>query len=131
MDQMNTKIPVRDTRTNRVITCLLLCLLLMTLSTATSAAPGDVLYERRATESGDSEAEMMSFPPAVFPHWIHRIHYRCDACHDSLFEMKRGGTPVSMDLMKAEKVCGACHNGELAFGSDFQTCDRCHVQIVE
>ena len=107
------------------------CLLLMALSPLTSAAPGDVLYERRASESADAENELSSFPPTVFPHWIHRIHYRCDTCHDSLFEMKRGGTPVSMDLMKEGKVCGACHNGELAFGSDFQTCNRCHVKSQE
>jgi len=96
-----------------------------------SAAPGDIQYERRSNDSADATSELQSFPPSFFPHWIHRINYRCDACHDSLFEMKRGGTPVTMDLMSKGKVCGACHNGQLAFGSDFQSCNRCHVSIKE
>jgi c(7)-type cytochrome triheme protein len=108
--------------------CLLILALVSFVMPAMAAVPGDILYERRASESGDSESEMLAFPPAVFPHWIHRINYRCDACHDSLFEMKRGGTLVTMDLMSQGKVCGTCHDGDLAFGSDFQSCDRCHVE---
>ena len=107
------------------------CLLVVAINPVMSAAPGDIQYERRVNESPDSEAELSSFPPSIFPHWIHRIHYRCDACHDSLFEMKLGGTPVTMDLMKEGKVCGTCHNGQLAFGSDLQTCNRCHVESQE
>ena len=106
-------------------------LLLPALSPVAIAATGDLQFERRPSESVDAASELQSFPPSIFPHWIHRINYRCDACHDSLFEMKRGGTPVTMDLMKKGKVCGACHNGKLAFGSDFQSCNRCHVVIKE
>ena len=114
---------------------MLMCLLMLLCSATTEAeAPGDVHYERRMDDSGDSveaTSGLSAFPPAVFPHWIHRINYRCDACHDDLFEMKRGGTPVSMDLMREGKVCGACHNGETAFGSEFETCNRCHADVTK
>jgi c(7)-type cytochrome triheme protein len=36
-----------------------------------------------------------------------------------------------MDLMNQGKVCGACHNGKLAFASDFKNCNRCHVVTAE
>ena len=109
----------------------LCCLFLLPLAPALAAAPGDVVYERKTEDDAGKEAELASFPPATFPHWIHRINYRCDACHDTLFEMKRGGTPVTMDLMKEGKVCGVCHNGDLAFGSSFQTCNRCHLPATQ
>lgn len=108
------------------------CLLVLAVSSfapsAMAAATGDIQYERNVNESADGAAELAAFPPALFPHWIHRINYRCDACHDDLFEMKRGGTPVTMDLMDDGKVCGACHNDQVAFASSFQTCHRCHVK---
>jgi c(7)-type cytochrome triheme protein len=96
------------------------CLLLQTMGPALGAAPGDIAYER------EDQSEIQAFPPSIFPHWIHRIHYRCDACHDSLFEMKKGATPVTMDLIGTGKACGACHNGDLAFDDDFTNCTRCH-----
>lgn len=98
----------------------LACLLLAFMAPAMGAAPGDILFER------EDQSEAASFPPSVFPHWRHRIQYRCDACHDSLFKMKLGETLITMDLMGEGKVCGACHDGKLAFGHDFGTCSRCH-----
>lgn len=86
--------------------------------------PGNILFERTAEESEAGESTI--FPAAIFPHWSHRILYRCDACHDSLFKMEQGATPVTMALMGKGEVCGACHNGEIAFGSDFVSCARCH-----
>lgn len=111
---------------------MLICLPMVLYSaTILAEAPGDIRYERRSTDEAAAASELSAFPPAVFPHWIHRINYRCDACHDDLFEMKRGGTPVSKDLMRQGKVCGACHNGKTAFGSEFETCNKCHVNVAE
>ena len=45
--------------------------------------------------------------------------------------MEIGTTPVTMDLIAKGEVCGVCHNGELAFGNDFQNCDRCHEPLEE
>ena len=35
--------------------------------------------------------------PVVFPHWFHRIRYRCKVCHVELgFRMRAGSNEVSM-----------------------------------
>jgi c(7)-type cytochrome triheme protein len=94
----------------------LLCL--FTLAAPVWAAPlGDVIYSR-ATGTED-------LAPAYFPHWVHRIKYKCYACHDALFPMRRGATPTMAAMSKGES-CGTCHNGKVAFGVD--TCQRCHVR---
>ena len=99
-------------------------LLLLFLTPVSGAVPGDILYERIVEEGEDSQIE--TFPPSIFPHWKHRIQYRCDVCHDSLFEMKLGGTFVTMDMMKEGKVCAVCHDGNIAFDDSFENCSRCH-----
>ena len=86
------------------------------------SAPGDLVLPR---SEGSVSVEMT--PPSIFPHWIHRVNYRCDACHDRLFKMELGATEISMDLMKGGGSCGTCHNGELAFAVSFQNCNRCHL----
>ncbi len=78
---------------------------------------GDVVYSRA---TGTQE-----FPPAYFPHWVHRIKYKCYACHDGLFPMRHTANPT-MDSMSKGESCGVCHNGKLAFGVDM--CQRCHVR---
>ncbi len=80
---------------------------------------GDVKFKR------DGPAGM-EIPPAVFPHSMHRIAYKCAACHDGLFPMKAGSTKVTMEAIQDGKSCGTCHNGRLAFASTFATCSRCH-----
>lgn len=86
---------------------------------ALQAEPGDVVLKRSAPSLGD-------FPPATFPHWIHRMQYKCPACHDELFAMKAQSSRVSMSDIMAGRLCGQCHNGKVAFASTFATCNRCH-----
>lgn len=88
-----------------------------------SAAPvlGDLQFQR---EGSDEMAA--AFPPSIFPHWVHRVRYRCDACHDSLFPMSRGEVEISMKILAEGKACGACHDGTEAFDDSFQNCSRCH-----
>lgn len=89
-----------------------------------AAEYGDVTFERRATTASADEV-----PVAVFPHWIHRMQYKCPACHDALFKMKAGaGEPITMDAIREGRFCGVCHNGKRAFESSFDTCARCHRQ---
>lgn len=85
------------------------------------AAPGDLVLTRK---EGSASPEMT--PPSIFPHWVHRINYRCDSCHDRLFKMELGATKITMDLMNEGGSCATCHNGEMAFGVSFQSCNRCH-----
>ena len=84
---------------------------------------GDFRFERAENASLESKA----FTPSIFPHWIHRINYRCDACHDTLFTMELGATPITMELINKGESCGVCHNGKAAFASNFENCHRCHT----
>jgi c(7)-type cytochrome triheme protein len=90
--------------------------------TASIAAEyGDVTMERKAKGVDD-------VPAAVFPHWIHRMQFKCSACHEELFKMKAGANEITMDMLQAGKACGSCHNGKAAFESNFDTCPRCHYR---
>ncbi len=83
------------------------------------AVLGDIVFKPK--EPGRGVA------PTVFPHWVHRIRYKCyAACHPALFEMKAGANPMTMDAMREGKFCGACHDGKTAWGIGFDTCNRCH-----
>jgi len=63
--------------------------------------------------------------PVVFPHWFHRIRYRCKVCHADLgFKFKAGGNQVNMVKVIDGQFCGACHNGEVAW--NIENCNMCH-----
>ncbi len=77
----------------------------------------DVVLNKRAEREG--------MRPVVFPHWFHRIRFRCKVCHSELgFEMRAGANDVTMDEITQGKFCGMCHNDEIAWGVD--NCDLCH-----
>ncbi len=82
------------------------------------AVEGDIIFQRKSADK--------STPPAQFPHWAHRIRFKCYVCHDAIFQMKAGANPVSMDAIFDGKFCGACHDGKTAFAVGFETCQRCH-----
>lgn len=95
--------------------------LLLAVLLATTGAPraeyGDVVLNKR------SEAEGVR--PVVFPHWFHRIRFRCAACHADLgFQMRVGANDISMKDIAEGKFCGACHNGQVAWSAE--RCDLCH-----
>jgi c(7)-type cytochrome triheme protein len=63
--------------------------------------------------------------PVVFPHWFHRIRYRCKVCHADLgFKFKAGGNDINMLKVIDGQFCGACHNGEVAWS--IENCTMCH-----
>lgn len=95
-------------------------------SVAAAGIPGDLVFERKGDQSG-----AQAFPPSVFPHWVHRIRYRCDACHDRLFPMQAGASEITMAQFKEGQACGACHDGKLAFDDSFENCSRCHRPSAE
>jgi c(7)-type cytochrome triheme protein len=98
---------------------LLIAVGVMAQEPETIGEPGDVKFVRQS-------AGMDDVPPAMFPHWIHRMGYTCYACHDTPFKMKAGANEVTMDQIQAGQSCGACHDGKTAFMSDLTTCNRCH-----
>lgn len=94
-------------------------LLLAALAGPGKAVEGDIVFQRK----GGAEKET---PAALFPHWAHRIRFRCYVCHDAIFQMKAGANPVTMDAIMDGKSCGTCHDGKTAFAVGFDTCGRCH-----
>ena len=63
--------------------------------------------------------------PVIFPHWFHRIRYRCKTCHGDIgFKFKAGGSDINMLKIINEEYCGACHNGKIAWA--MENCDLCH-----
>jgi c(7)-type cytochrome triheme protein len=81
----------------------------------------DIVLARAA----DSTGMAATLPPSRFAHWVHRIRYRCSACHDALFPMRAGADTLKMDSLAAGRACGTCHNGTQAFG--LLECIRCHA----
>jgi len=73
-------------------------------------------------------ADAAGIRPAVFPHWFHRIRFRCKVCHADLgFQFKAGGNKITMAKIIDGKFCGACHNGEIAWS--VENCAMCHSGI--
>ena len=63
--------------------------------------------------------------PVVFPHWFHRVRFRCKVCHSDLgFKFKAGGNEINMVKIIDGQFCGACHNGSVAWS--VENCDLCH-----
>lgn len=60
----------------------------------------------------------------VFPHWFHRIRYKCKVCHENIFIMKSGANSISMRRIMEGEACGVCHNGQIAWEALY--CERCH-----
>ena len=65
----------------------------------------------------------------VFSHTSHVAYSeKCTACHVKLFPILRPTRQVTHAFMEAGESCGACHNGQMAFGpGDPATCTRCHA----
>ena len=81
---------------------------------------GDVVINNYSDEAG--------IRPAVFPHWFHRIRFRCKVCHSDLgFAMKAGGNDINMLKIFDGEFCGACHNGQVAWG--VENCILCHSGV--
>jgi c(7)-type cytochrome triheme protein len=97
--------------------CIVLFLSLLATPIMVSAEYGDVLINNYSDEAG--------MRPVVFPHWFHRIRFRCKVCHADLgFKMQAGGNQINMLKIIDGGFCGACHNGEVAWS--VETCDLCH-----
>jgi len=79
----------------------------------TTCHAGDILYKNE--DAGD----------ATFPHTAHIENFSCDECHPDLFKAKRGANKATMEEMESGISCGACHDGDAAFGVA-EDCESCH-----
>ncbi|NDP41186.1 MAG: hypothetical protein GZ089_00465 [Aromatoleum sp.] len=86
---------------------------------AVSAEVGDIAFKRDGPGTDD-------VPAATFPHFVHRMQFKCYVCHEDIFVMKAGANAMTMDAIQDGKFCGACHNGKAAFQATFNSCPRCH-----
>jgi len=87
------------------------------LATPARAEYGDVVINNYSDKAG--------MRPVVFPHWFHRVRYRCKVCHADLgFQFKAGGNQINMLKIIDGQFCGACHNGEIAW--NVENCNLCH-----
>jgi len=98
------------------------------LAIAAALAPALGALDAHA-EYGDvvinNYSDAASMRPVVFPHWFHRIRYRCKVCHADLgFKFKAGGNEINMLKVIDGQFCGACHNGEVAWS--IENCNMCH-----
>jgi c(7)-type cytochrome triheme protein len=101
----------------RCLASLLALAGLAAVPAALQAEYGDVVLNRHSDRQG--------VRPVVFPHWFHRIRYRCKVCHSELgFRMRAGANEVLMSDIIDGRFCGMCHNGQIAWGPD--RCDLCH-----
>ncbi len=90
---------------------------------------GDSLFNHARAEYADvvinNYSDAAGMRPAVFPHWFHRIRFRCKVCHADLgFKFKAGGNDINMLKIIDGQFCGACHNGEIAWS--IENCNICH-----
>ena len=107
---------------SRYKSCLMMVLLQLVLlflfsPSVAHAEYGDVVLNTRAEEAG--------MRPVIFPHWFHRIRFKCKVCHTELgFEMRAGANEILMADIIDGKMCGRCHNNNIAWGP--QNCHLCH-----
>ena len=101
----------------RLLAALSLAALLGAVALDVRAEYGDVVINNYSDAAG--------MRPVVFPHWFHRIRYRCKVCHADLgFKFKAGGNEINMVKVIDGQFCGACHNGEVAW--NVENCNMCH-----
>ncbi len=101
----------------RLFIAAALAILAATLATDARTEYGDVVLNKRSEAGG--------VRPVVFPHWFHRVRFRCNVCHAELgFKMRAGANDVTMKDIIDGKFCGMCHNGDVAWSTE--RCDLCH-----
>lgn len=87
-------------------------------STSSFGEYGDVVLNRYS--------ELANVRPVIFPHWFHRIRFRCKVCHHELgFEMRAGANDMKMKDITQGKFCGMCHDSKTAWG--VENCNLCHT----
>lgn len=102
------------------LTLLLAVAVLGLIPAATSYAEyGDIVLNSKM-----ESMEKAGVRPVLFPHWFHRIRFKCKACHEGIFVLKKGGNEIDMGSIMSGEFCGKCHNGLVAWESLY--CDRCH-----
>ncbi len=107
------------TSTIILTTILVIALMLGGVSTVAAREYADIYMD--ATRSSMEKANVKA---VIFPHWFHRIRFKCKVCHENIFIMKQGQNNISMRRIMEGEACGVCHNGQIAWEALY--CERCH-----
>ncbi|MBL8535238.1 MAG: hypothetical protein JNL33_15430 [Betaproteobacteria bacterium] len=93
---------------------------MLAMPTDGNAEYGDVVINNHSDKAG--------MRPVIFPHWFHRVRFRCKVCHADIgFQFKAGGNDINMVKIIEGQFCGACHNGEIAWS--VENCNLCHSAV--
>ena len=111
---------------HRITTFFTFAILLMFIANPATIAReyGDIYMD--STRDSMQKAKVKA---VVFPHWLHRIRFKCKVCHEDIFVMQKGANDVSMKQIMDGKACGTCHNGLIAWEPLY--CDKCHTAEFE
>ncbi|OGP14762.1 MAG: hypothetical protein A2054_06920 [Deltaproteobacteria bacterium GWA2_55_10] len=89
-----------------------------------AAKPSHAEYGDIVLNSKSESMQKAGVDPVVFPHWFHRIRFKCKVCHEDIFILKKGANDINMAAIMSGEFCGKCHNGLVAWEPLY--CDRCH-----
>ncbi len=92
---------------------------LLIQAASTQGIIGNIVLDRYFKTQG-------KLPAPIFPHWFHRIRFKCKVCHPAIFKMKKGENNITMDKIMKGEFCGRCHDGEIAWQVSFDACQKCH-----
>ncbi len=92
--------------------------------TSSHAEYGDIVLNSKS-----ESMKKAGVKPVLFPHWFHRIRFKCKVCHEDIFILKKGANDIDMSKIMAGEYCGKCHNGLIAWEPLY--CDRCHSYTGE
>ena len=103
--------------------------IVLAFGAAAALALGFVEVPPARAEYGDvvinNHSDTAGVRPVVFPHWFHRVRFRCKVCHTDLgFKFQAGGNEINMVKIIDGQYCGACHNGNIAWS--VENCNLCH-----
>jgi len=91
----------------------------MTVYTGPAEEYGELILDRRAMQ--------LNSKPVRFSHGKHRKKFTCGVCHTELeFSLELDGTEITRADYLDGRYCGACHNGKIAFSTEF-ACNACHI----
>ncbi len=96
----------------------------VTIGTVSVVGSVDLEYGDLIMDSKMESMEKAGVKPVVFPHWFHRIRFKCKVCHEEIFILKKGANDITMKAIMEGEFCGKCHNGVIAWEPIY--CDRCH-----
>ncbi len=103
-----------------LLTLLLACIAWsMVMAGPSSAEYADIVLDNKIESMKKAGVKAV-----VFPHWFHRIRFKCKACHEDIFILRAGANDINMTKIMEGEFCGRCHNGMTAWEPLY--CDRCH-----